>query len=109
MIIQSHGSSSPGGRRRAMPDCNGKKENALVLRAWRLLATYQDMAELIRVGAYRRGSDPRIDEAIGYYQRLEGFLGQDKNERSDIAGGHAMLGEVPGMAAPDAAERGEKL
>ncbi len=43
---------------RAMPDCNTDEQNDLVNQARALLATYEDMAELIRIGAYRRGSGP---------------------------------------------------
>lgn len=48
---------------RTMPDCNTDAENAIVDRARRLTATYEDMPELIRLGAYRRGSDADVDEA----------------------------------------------
>lgn len=51
---------------RTMPDCNSDAENELVQKARRLLATYDDMEELIRLGAYRRGADPLVDEAIFY-------------------------------------------
>jgi len=88
---------------RMMPGCNAGAENALVKRARALLATYEDMAEMIRLGAYRSGSDPRVDEAIRYYPALEAFLAQDKNERSDLAGGYAALAEILGMPAPEPA------
>jgi len=52
---------------RTMPGCNSDEENAIVTKAKRLLSTYNDMAELIRLGAYRKGSDPSVDEAIEYY------------------------------------------
>src|SRR3546814_2827228 len=40
---------------RTMPGCNTDDENLLVTRARQLMATYDDMAELIRLGAYRTG------------------------------------------------------
>src|SRR5690606_20471616 len=49
---------------RTMPGCVPQAALPLVQRARRLLATYNDMEELIRLGAYRPGSDPAIDEAI---------------------------------------------
>src|SRR3546814_6277218 len=61
---------------RTMPGCNTDDENLLVSRARQLMATYEDMAELIRLGAYRLGSDPRVDEAIHYQPMLESFLKQ---------------------------------
>ncbi len=43
---------------RTLPDCNTAEENALVDRARALLAQYEDMAEMIRIGAYREGKIP---------------------------------------------------
>ena len=41
-----------------------------------IMSTYEDMAELIRLGAYRRGSDPKVDEAIVLYPKIDEFLGR---------------------------------
>ena len=79
---------------RAMPDCNTAEENAIVLRARKMLANYEDMAEMIRLGAYRVGSDAKTDEAIKYYPALERFLSQDRNDRSDLASGYAQLAAI---------------
>lgn len=76
---------------RTLPDCNSDEENALVSYARRLLATYDNMAEMIRLGAYRRGTDPQVDEAIFYQPALEDFLRQGKRERSDLASGYQQL------------------
>ncbi len=72
----------------------GTQERQLVDRARSLLATYDNMAEMIRLGAYRPGSDPGVDEAIRYYAALEGFLAQDKAERTDLAAGYGQLAEI---------------
>jgi flagellum-specific ATP synthase len=48
----------------------------VITRARRVMATYADMEELIRLGAYRAGSSPEVDEAIRLYQPLEDFLAQ---------------------------------
>ena len=87
---------------RTMPRCNTDEENKIVIRARQLLATYEDMAELIRLGAYRRGSDPDIDEAIHYYPMIEEFLSQMITDSTDLRTGYQMLAErlslpVPGM------------
>jgi flagellum-specific ATP synthase len=79
---------------RTMPACNNAEERELVATARRHLAAYEDMAELIRLGAYRKGSDPRVDEAIGYYPALEAFLGQRKDECADLASGYAGLAAI---------------
>ncbi|MCG8510303.1 MAG: flagellum-specific ATP synthase FliI, partial [Rhodospirillales bacterium] len=85
---------------RTMPACNTDEQNAIVGRARQLLATYEDMAELIRLGAYRQGSDPGVDEAIHYYPALEAFLAQIKADRTPLDDGYAQLAEILGMAAP---------
>ena len=79
---------------RSMPACNTAEQNAVVNRARELLATYDDMAELIRLGAYRRGSDPLVDEAIHFYQPLEEFIGQAQNEQTWLEPGYDRLAEI---------------
>ena len=39
-------------------------------RARRLLSTYADMEELIRLGAYRAGSSPEVDRAVALTLRV---------------------------------------
>jgi flagellum-specific ATP synthase len=85
---------------RTMPGCNNEAENAVVSRARALLAQYDSMGEMIRLGAYRRGSDPLVDEAIKYQPDLEKFLTQRKTERSQLAEGYAGLAEILGMPKP---------
>jgi len=81
---------------RTMPGCNTDEENALVLRAKALLSTYQDMAELIRLGAYRRGSDPKVDEAILFNEPLEKFLSQKPAENCALEEGYKGLAAILG-------------
>jgi flagellum-specific ATP synthase len=86
---------------RTMPDCNSRAENDLVNRARGLLSTYEDMAELIRIGAYKAGSDQAIDEAIHYYPRIEAFLAQNRAERSDFETAYTELAEILGLSGLD--------
>ncbi|MFZ5789652.1 MAG: flagellar protein export ATPase FliI [Pseudomonadota bacterium] len=87
---------------RTMPGCNDAAENAIVDKARRLMATYENMAELIRLGAYRAGSDPEVDEAIRYHDALETFLKQGKTEQADLAGGYRQLADILDMKANEA-------
>jgi flagellum-specific ATP synthase len=73
-----------------------------VSRGRRLLAQYEDMAELIRLGAYRQGTDPGVDEAIHYQPALEQFLAQRKDERAPLAEGYRDLAAMLGMDPPEA-------
>lgn len=67
---------------RTMPRCVEPEALPHVQRARGLMATYADMEELIRLGAYRSGSSAEVDEAIRYHAALEGFLAQGKDERT---------------------------
>jgi flagellum-specific ATP synthase len=83
---------------RMMPQCNSDEESDLIAKARGYVAVYEDMAELIRLGAYRRGSDPKVDEAMRFYPAIEAFLAQKKDERTDFAAAYAALADL--LAAP---------
>jgi flagellum-specific ATP synthase len=76
---------------RALPRCHSDQENALLAEARRLLGAHADMAEMIRLGAYRAGSDPLVDLAIRQQPALEAVLSQRVEERSDAAAAFARL------------------
>ena len=76
---------------RSMPKVLNDEQNALLRRARQVIATYEDMSELIRLGAYRKGADPEVDEAIRLYPQIEAFLTQNKDEQSTIADSFARL------------------
>jgi flagellum-specific ATP synthase len=79
---------------RTMPGCNSEEETRLVKTARRYMAAYDDMAEMIRLGAYRRGASDEIDTAIELNPGLEAFLGQGKTEQSSLDEGYARLGQI---------------
>ena len=54
-------------------------------------ATYAQNRDLITIGAYARGSDPRIDEAIQHWPGILRFLQQDANARIPFAQSVAEL------------------
>ena len=76
---------------RTMPDCHGDQENKLITRAKSLLSIYEDMAEMIRLGAYRKGASAEVDEAIAYYPLLNDFLKQGKKEKISLEEGFQQL------------------
>ncbi len=81
---------------RTMPKCNTEQENALVTKARSLIARYEDMAEMIRLGAYQPGTDQGTDDAIFYHDKLEAFLQQDRDETNDLEQGYALLAQILG-------------
>jgi len=76
---------------RTMPACNTEEQNAIIDRAKHLVSVYEDMAELIRLGAYRQGSDPQVDEAIHYFAAIDEFIHQTKEDHSDLESGYTDL------------------
>jgi flagellum-specific ATP synthase len=69
-------------------------EATLARRARSVLALHTDMADLIRLGAYRRGTDPAVDEAIVLAPRIEAVLRQGREEPSTDADAFARLAEA---------------
>jgi len=69
---------------RTMPGCQLPHEREIVKSARQALSAYSNMEELIRIGAYRAGSDPQIDRAIQLNPDLEAFLSQDKDETATL-------------------------
>ena len=59
-----------------------------------LLAAYNDIEDLVSIGAYKRGSKPISDEALDKWDGLQGFLRQDKAEGSEYDATLTQLSEV---------------
>jgi flagellum-specific ATP synthase len=79
---------------RTMPGCNSEAERQSITKARAILSTYEDMAEMIRLGAYRRGADPKVDEAIRLYPAIEEFLRQRKDTPVSLAEGYQQLAAI---------------
>jgi flagellum-specific ATP synthase len=81
---------------RTMPRACDPAYLPVVQKARAVLATYADMEELIRLGAYRAGASPEVDEAIALMPELEAFLAQGKEDSTSIGDGYARLAEILG-------------
>ncbi|TVQ81707.1 MAG: flagellar protein export ATPase FliI [Micavibrio sp.] len=92
---------------RSMPKCLTAEQEKLVRDARSILSTYEDMAELIRLGAYRKGSDPKVDEALVLYPKIEEFLAQKPAENTTLEDGYAMLAQILGQESAAAAGQDE--
>lgn len=79
---------------RTMPDCNSEGETFLINKARNILSIIDDFGEMIKLGAYRSGTDPEVDQAIAFYKPLEAFLSQDKNQDARIDEGFAELNNL---------------
>jgi flagellum-specific ATP synthase len=87
---------------RTMPRSADPAYLPAITRARQIMATYADMEELIRLGAYRPGTSPEVDEAIRLHAPLELFLGQAKEDATSLAEGYQRLEQI--LAVPPALE-----
>ena len=79
---------------RAMPRAADPAYVHVLNRARAVMATYADMEELIRLGAYRPGASPEVDEAIRLHRPLDAFLAQSKEESTNLAEGYRLLEQI---------------
>lgn len=49
-----------------------------------LMATYARNEDVIQLGVYNQGSNPKIDRAMAMQEKIENFLKQDRNEKSNF-------------------------
>ena len=76
---------------RAMHEIVAADHLQLARRLRQVLSSYEQHRDLIAIGAYQRGSDPRVDAAIALWPRVQRFLQQDMRERVDLAASLAAL------------------
>ena len=79
---------------RTMPRSANPEYLPVIMRGRQVMATYADMEELIRLGAYRAGSSAEVDEAIRLHEPLEAFLRQAKDEKSSLDDGYRQLAHI---------------
>ncbi len=64
----------------------------------RMLAVYAEAEDLINVGAYVRGTNPEIDEAVRVMPALRGFLTQAVEEKAPLEETRSRLLEIAASA-----------
>ena len=79
---------------RTLPGALDSEQNALRLAARSVLSVYGDMEEIVRLGAYKTGSNPEVDRAIRLAPAIEKLLIQTKHDRGDMADSFAALGAI---------------
>ncbi|MAT65569.1 MAG: flagellum-specific ATP synthase FliI [Gammaproteobacteria bacterium] len=83
---------------RAMTEITDDTHMQTARRFKQIYSTYQRNRDLINVGAYQKGSDPRVDEAIHYHPRLMQFLRQGMHERVSLVESLDDLDQLLGNA-----------
>jgi flagellum-specific ATP synthase len=76
---------------RVMHDIVPEAQFELARRFRQITALYEHNRDLITIGAYQRGSDPRIDGAIARWPQIESYLRQDMRERVSLPGSTSQL------------------
>ncbi|MBA17830.1 MAG: flagellum-specific ATP synthase FliI [Sphingomonas sp.] len=79
---------------RTLPHCLDATQNAARISARNLLSTYADMEEMVRLGAYKRGSNPEVDRAVALAPRIEAMLNQGKEDRGNSGEAFAALAAI---------------
>jgi flagellum-specific ATP synthase len=67
-----------------MPKVSTKEHKIVASHLRDLLAAYKESEDLITVGAYARGSNPKVDKAIVIYDDLINLLRQQVDEAYTI-------------------------
>jgi flagellum-specific ATP synthase len=65
---------------RAMHQITTREQQNLAIKFKQVYSLYQQNRDLITVGAYRRGADPRLDQAVEQWPKILEFLRQDMYE-----------------------------
>jgi flagellum-specific ATP synthase len=60
----------------------------------RLISAYNTNRDLITIGAYQKGSDPLVDEAIRMWPKIQAFLSQDVTESADLRSSRQALSQL---------------
>lgn len=79
---------------RVAHEVTSPEHQQLARRFRRLLSAYQANRDLINIGAYQKGSDPRVDTALALWPRMEEFLRQDTNQGMSFANSAQQLRQL---------------
>jgi len=68
----------------------------------KLMAVYEENEDMITIGAYVKGSNPAVDEAIAKHETVQEFLVQAIEERAPIGETIKRLSAIAGIEVPAA-------
>jgi flagellum-specific ATP synthase len=76
---------------RVMPDVVDQEHQSAAMKIKRLLATWNEIEDLVNIGAYANGTNPDFDLVIRMRPAIEAFLRQGMNERVEFVEARAAL------------------
>ena len=79
---------------RVMQDITDPAWRARIRRLKQLMAAYNAQRDLIAIGAYQRGNDPLVDDALALWPQILQFLGQDVAESADVEASRNALARL---------------
>jgi flagellum-specific ATP synthase len=79
---------------RVMPNIISNKQYSQACYFKKLIASYQRNRDLIKIGAYLKGTDPTLDHAIKMWPMLEKFLQQKQSEKSSYLSSCEELNQI---------------
>lgn len=88
--------NAPGSVSRLMTAVATKEHQRLAARLRALLVAYETKRDLVQLGAYTKGGDKTLDEALGKLARIERLLGQAPSEQASFASTIAGLEDLVG-------------
>ncbi len=92
---------------RVMSDVAAKPHRELAQQTREVMAAYKESADLIEVGAYAAGSNPRVDRALRCIHQVNAFLRQSPDEHYTLPGTLEQLARaLSGAPAAKEAARG---
>jgi flagellum-specific ATP synthase len=78
--------------------CLNEQQAALIRRARAVLSLHADMIDMVRLGAYRTGTDTLVDEAMRVTPAIESILRQSRQDRSSSSQAFVQLGAALGVS-----------
>jgi flagellum-specific ATP synthase len=81
---------------RAAAGCLDAAQTKLLREARAMIALYNDMADMVRLGAAKPGADPALDRAMRCVPRIEALLSQARDDPTGIAESFARLASCLG-------------
>lgn len=94
---------------RLMTDVASGEHRIMANSVRNILATYQDAEDIINIGAYVRGNNPAIDQAIELYNPLINFLQQGVEEKSDISADLTKLAQILQLDMQEQGKENEQI
>jgi len=76
---------------RLMIEISSPEERQQAQAARQVLADYAEVEDLITIGAYKAGQNPKVDYAVKHIEKVRTFLKQTPDEKFDIGSANQLL------------------